>query len=176
LTIRQILDCNLNYISRWKGRFEVERLAGLYSHHPGRGVEKRTPSLEARILEQTRRPVPDGSTHWSSRQLAQHLGIGHMMLARVWQRAGLKPHRIDRYMPSDDPDFELKAADIIWLYVKSPQHAAVLCVDEKITLQALERLNPVLPLSLGRLEHHGLSTTVTAFFRCTQRLTYAMSR
>src|SRR6202161_1643853 len=155
LAIRQVLGCNPNYISRWKGRFEVERLAGLYSHHPGRAVEKRTPALEARILEWTRRPAPDGSTHWSSRKLARHLGISHMMVARVWQRAGLKPHRIERYMASADPDFETKAADIIGLYVKPPQHAAVFCVDEKTAIQALDRLDPVLPLSPGRLERHG---------------------
>ena len=118
-------------------------------------MEKRTPALEARILEWTRRPAPDGSTHWSSRKLAQHLGISHMMVARVWQRAGLKPHRIERYMASDDPDFETKAADIIGLYVKPPQHAAVFCVDEKTAIQALDRLDPVLPLSPGRLERHG---------------------
>jgi transposase len=155
LAIRQVLSCNPNYVSRWKGRFEAERLAGLYSHHAGRAVEKRTPALEARILEWTRRSVPDGSTHWSSRKLAEQLGISHMMVARVWRRAGLKPHRIERYMASDDPDFELKAADIIGLYVKPPQHAAVFCVDEKTAIQALDRLDPVLPLSPGRLERHG---------------------
>jgi transposase len=78
-----------------------------------------------------------------------------MMVARVWRRAGLKPHRIERYMASDDPDFEFKAADIIGLYVKPPQHAAVFCVDEKTAIQALDRLDPVLPLSPGRLERHG---------------------
>jgi transposase len=155
LTIRQLLGCNPNYISRWKGRFEAERLAGLYSRHSGRAVEKRTPALEAKILEWTRRPAADGSTHWSSRKLARHLGVSHMMVARVWQRAGLKPHRFERYMASDDPAFELKAADIIGLYVKPPQHAAVFCVDEKTAIQALDRLDPVLPLSPGRLERHG---------------------
>src|ERR1700687_2738183 len=155
LTIRQQLGCNPNYISRWKGRFEAERLAGLYSRHSGRAVEKRTPALEAKILEWTRRPAADGSSHWSSRKLARHLGVSHMMVARVWQRAGLKPHRIERYMASDDPDFELKAADIIGLYVKPPQHAAVFCVDEKSAIQALDRLDPVLPLSPGRAERHG---------------------
>src|SRR5713226_57624 len=155
LTIRQQLGCNPNYISSWKGRFEAERLAGLYSRHSGRALEKRTPALEAKILEWTRRPAADGSTHWSSRKLARHLGVSHMMVARVWQRAGLKPHRIELYMASDDPDFELKAADIIGLYVKPPQHAAVFCVDEKTAIQALDRLDPVLPLSPGRLERHG---------------------
>jgi transposase len=73
----------------------------------------------------------------------------------VWARAGLKPHRIERYMASDDPDFEAKAADVIALYVNPPQHAAVFCVDEKTAIQALDRLDPVLPLSPGRLERHG---------------------
>jgi len=155
LAIRQVLGCNANYISRWKGRFEAERLAGLYSHYRGRAVEKRTPALDARILQWTRRPAVDGSTHWSSRKLARQLGTSHMMVARVWQRAGLRPHRLERYMASDDPDFEVKAADIIGLYVKPPQHAAVFCVDQKTAIQALDRLDPVLPLSPGRLERHG---------------------
>src|ERR1700687_1452484 len=155
LTIRQRFGGNPNYISLWKGRFEAERLAGLYSRHSGRAVEKRTPALEAKILEWTRRPAAGGATHWSSRKLARHLGVSHMMVARVWRRAGLKPHRIERYMPSDAPDFELKASDIIGLYVKPPQHAAVFCVDEKTAIQALDRLDPVLPLSPGRLERHG---------------------
>jgi transposase len=153
--IRRALACNASYISRWKERFLAERLAGLYARHPGRAVNKRTPRLEARILEWTRRGPNDGSTHWSSRKLATELGINHMMVARVWARAGLKPHRIERYMASDDPDFETKAADIIALYVNPPQHAAVFCVDEKSAIQALDRLDPVLPLSPGRLERHG---------------------
>jgi len=153
--IRQALGCNANYISRWKARFQAERLGGMYTRHAGRAVAKRTPALEARILAVTRRPPPDGSTHWSCRKLARYLGVSHMMVMRVWQRAGLKPHRFERYMASDDPDFETKAADIIGLYVKPPQHAAVFCVDEKSAIQALDRLDPVLPLSPGRLERHG---------------------
>jgi len=71
------------------------------------------------------------------------------------EEAGLKPHRIERYLASDDPDFESKAADIIGLYLNPPQHAAVFCVDEKTAIQALDRLDPVLPLSPGRAERHG---------------------
>jgi hypothetical protein len=66
-----------------KADFEAERPLGLCSHHVGRVVEKRTPALEARILEWTRRVAPDGATHWSSRKLAQHLDISRMMLAQV---------------------------------------------------------------------------------------------
>jgi transposase len=170
LAIRQVLGCNPNYISRWKGRFEAERLAGLYSHHPGRAVEKRTPALEARILEWTRRPAPDGSTHWSSRKLAQHLGISHMMVARVWRRAGVKPHRIERYMASDDPDFETKAADIIGLYVKPPQRrcfAWTKRLPSRLWIGSIRCCH----CRRGGWSATALSTTATAPFRCTPRLT-----
>ena len=153
--IQAALSCGATYISRWKKRFLADRIAGLYSRHPGRAIQKRTPRLEARILDCTRRQPSDGSTHWSTRKLAKHLGIPHMTVARVWQRAGLQPHRIERYMASNDPHFETKAADIIGLYIHPPQHAAVFSVDEKTAIQALDRLDPVLPMSPGRAERHG---------------------
>jgi transposase len=153
--IRKALTCNGNYISRWKQRFVADRLAGLYARHLGRAVAKKTPKMEARILAWTRKTAPGGSTHWTTRKLAKQLGINHMMVARVWRRAGLQPHRLERYLASKDPDFEAKAADIIGLYVNPPQHAAVFCVDEKAAIQALDRLDPVLPLSPGRAERHG---------------------
>ncbi|WP_447976542.1 IS630 family transposase [Candidatus Nitrospira bockiana] len=153
--IRGQLQCDDTYIARWSRRFTAERLAGLSSRHRGQPATVLTPDLEAKILEWTRRGPSDGTTHWSTRRLAKRLGISHMMVARVWARHGLKPHRLERYMVSDDPDFERKAADIIGLYLNPPQHAAVFCVDEKTAIQALDRLDPVLPLSPGRAERHG---------------------
>jgi transposase len=153
--IQEQLGCSSAYIQRWKQRFQEQRLAGLFTRHRGRRVAKRTPALEAKILDWTRRPPNDGTTHWSSRRLAKALGVNHMMVMRVWQRAGLRPHRLERYMASDDPEFERKAADVIGLYVNPPQHAAVFCVDEKSGVQALDRLDRVLPLSPGRAERHG---------------------
>jgi len=153
--VQASLPCNAHYIARWKARFLAERLAGLYSRHAGRKPIRRTTEMEARILDWTRRPPTDGSTHWSTRKLARHLGVDHMMVARVWARAGLQPHRMERYMSSNDPEFEAKAADILGLYLKPPQHAAVFCVDEKTAIQALDRLDPVLPFSPGRIERHG---------------------
>ena len=123
--IQQALGCSSAYIARWQARFAHQRLAGLFARHQGRPVSKRTPRLEARILAWTRRAPADGSTHWSSRKLARALGINHMIVARVWRRAGLKPHRLERHLASDDPDFERKSADVIALYVNPPQHAAV---------------------------------------------------
>ena len=153
--IQEAVGCFPSYISRWRERFVREGMAGLGSRYRGQPPRILTPQLEARILERTRRPPPDGSTHWSTRKLAKVVGVSHMMVARVWARAGLKPHRFRRYMASTDPDFETKAADIIGLYLNPPRHAAVFAFDEKTAIQALDRLQPVLPLSPGRAERHG---------------------
>jgi transposase len=118
-------------------------------------VAKDAAAVEARILEWTRRGPDDGTTQWSCRRLAQKLKTTHMAVARVWSRYGLQPHRLRHHMVSNDPDFETKAADIIGLYLQPPAHAAVFCVDEKSAIQALDRLDPVLPLSPGRAESHG---------------------
>ncbi len=154
--IRDKLDCNDAFIARWAKRFRQERLAGLFSRHAGQQASTLTPVLEARILDWTLKRKPaDGSTHWSTRKLAAALSLSHMMVARVWSKHGLKPQRLDGYMASNDPDFETKAAQIIGLYLNPPQHAAVFCVDEKSHIQALDRKDPVLPLSPGRAERHG---------------------
>jgi transposase len=142
-------------VAKWKARFEAHRLAGLWGRHQGSKPRIRTPQMEARILSWTRKPPPHGATHWSTRSLGTQLGVPHTLVARVWRRAGLQPHRLERYVRSTDPAFEDKAADIIGLYLNPPQHAAVFCVDEKTAIQALDRLDPVLPLSPGRAERHG---------------------
>lgn len=156
--IRAKLDCSDSYIDRWSKRFAAERLAGLFARHAGRERYKVTERIEARVLAWTTKRQPaDGSTHWSSRKLAAELGGGlsHMTVARIWAKHGLKPHRLEGYLSSNDPDFEAKAADVIGLYLNPPQHAAVFCVDEKTAIQALDRKDPVLPLSPGRAERHG---------------------
>ena len=154
-TIKAKLDTTAPTISRWKKRFLEAGLDGLETERPGQPPHKLTPRLRARVLSQTRRKPRDGSTHWSCRKLARQLGISKTMVDKVWQEAGLKPHRLERYMASNDPDFERKAADIIGLYLHPPQHAAVFCVDEKTAIQALDRRDGVLPLSPGRAERHG---------------------
>ena len=153
--VAELVGCSPTTVGLWKKRFSQEGLAGLYSRHRGRQAKALSPAVKARILEWTRRQPTDGSTHWSTRRLAKALGVHHMMVARVWKEAGVKPHRMERYMASNDPHFEEKAADIIGLYLNPPQHAAVFCLDEKTAIQALDRLDPVLPLSPGRLERHG---------------------
>src|SRR6476646_541219 len=150
------LPCSRGFIDSWSKRFAAERVAGLYSRHRGQSASVLTPRLEARILEWTLKRKPsDGSTHWSTRKLGTALGVSHMMVSRVWAKHALKPHRIDGYLASTDPEFEAKAADVIGLYLNPPAHAAVFCVDEKTAIQALDRKDPVLPLSPGRAERHG---------------------
>jgi transposase len=142
-------------IARWKARFEKNGMAGLEAQHRGSKPRSVTPAVQAKVLRKTMQPPGDGSTHWSCRKLATTLGLGKSTVHRIWSQARVKPHRLERYMASDDPQFEQKAADIIALYMDPPQHAAVFCIDEKTAIQALDRLDPVLPLSPGRAEKHG---------------------
>jgi transposase len=151
-TIKRRLQTSAHTIIRWKQRFLESELD---TYHPGQKATILTPDLRSRILSATRRKPSDGSTHWSCRKLAAALRVSQDAVHRVWKEAGLKPHRLERYLASDDPEFESKAADIIGLYLRPPQHAAVFCVDEKTAIQALDRLDPVLPLSPGRAERHG---------------------
>ena len=129
--IATAVGCYPAYIARWKERFETERLAGLQAKYRGQAPTVRTPALEARVLAKTRQKPSDGSTHWTTRKLAKVLGISHMLVARVWRRAGYEAIRFERYMLSDDPKFEEKAADVIGLYLNPPQHAVVFAADKR---------------------------------------------
>src|ERR1700682_5784106 len=154
--IKQRLGTTAPTISRWKQRFLTSGIDGLDTNHPGQTASVLTPKLRARILSATRKKPKDGSTHWSCRKLAAALDVSKDAVHRVWKEAGLKPHRLERYMSSDDPDFETKAADIIGLYLNPPRHAAVFCVDEKTAIQALDRTQPALPLRPGQPERHSV--------------------
>ena len=156
-TIMNRLGCDSRFISRWSGRFQEERLAGMYARHPGRTPQQSPAKLEARVLNHTLKRTPsDGSTHWSSRKLAAELkDVSFTTIQRIWRTHGIRPQRLDTHMVSNDPDFETKAADVIGLYLNPPAHAAVFCVDEKTAIQALDRKDRMLPLSPGRAESHG---------------------
>src|SRR5215211_2415150 len=145
------------FVARWKGRFAAGGVLALGDDaRAGRQDHRLPPATEARILRITREERPPAPlTHWTSRRLAARVGVSNWTVLRVWRRAGLKPHRLERYVATADPEFEAKAADIIALYLDPPEHAIVLCVDEKTAIQALDRLDPVLPLSPGRAERHG---------------------
>jgi transposase len=142
------------------------------------GIRKRkrrapvlTPELEQKILDATLQTRPgDGSTHWSVRMLAKHLGISRTIVHRIWQRHDVQPHRVERFKLSKDPRFEEKVRDIVGLYLDPPDRALVLCVDEKSQIQALDRTAPILPLRPGLPERqthdykrHGTTTLFAAF-------------
>jgi transposase len=110
--IKERLQTTAPTISRWKERFLAAGIDGLDTHHPGQRPTVLNAALRARILAATRKKPHDGSTHWSCRKLAQMLGVSKDAVHRAWREAGLKPHRLERYMASNDPDFETKADDI----------------------------------------------------------------
>jgi transposase len=154
--IKRELRCDSRFIATWGNRFVEQRLAGLFGRHPGRAPLRDPAKLEARVLQHTLKRKPrDGSTHWSSRKLAAELKLPFMTVQRIWRKHNVQPHRVQRHMISNDPDFEAKAADVIGLYLNPPAHAAVFCVDEKTAIQALDRKDRMLPLSPGRAESHG---------------------
>jgi transposase len=94
--VSERIDCSRGFVARWSKRFIEQRIAGLYSRHLGQVATVLTPELEARILEATRR-VPTGAiTRWSTRKLGARLDVSHMMVARVWRKYGLQPHRMER--------------------------------------------------------------------------------
>jgi len=155
--IKRKLGCDSRFLTRWSTRFLEERLAGMYARNPGRAPKQPVAKLEARVLSYTLKRKPTGTaTHWSSYTLAAALGdVSASTVQRIWRRHGLKPHRLQTHMVSNDPDFEAKAADVIGLYLNPPAHAAVFCVDEKTAIQALDRKDQMLPLSPGRAQSHG---------------------
>jgi transposase len=158
LTYRQIeqtLGASAPTVSKWKIRFEEHGVEGLQGRHQGSKPRRATPAVQGRVIRRAQQKPSDGSTHWSCRKLAEELGVSKSTVQRILAQVKLRPHRLESYMASNDPEFESKAADIIGLYLNPPQHAAVFCVDEKTAIQALDRLDPVLPLSPGRAERHG---------------------
>jgi transposase len=155
LTIRLEMKMGPGTITRWKSRFQRGGVQGLMdAPRSGRG-HGLSAAKEARILQLPTDGPPAPYTHWSVRRLARRAAVSHMTLQRVLAHARLKPHRLKRYTESTDPEFETNAADIIGLYINSRAYAAVLCVDEKTAIQALDRRDPALPLPPGRAERHG---------------------
>lgn len=155
--IRKALGCDDGFISRWTAAYAAQGLVGFVSHHPERAPLRPVAKLEARVLERTLKFKPrDGSTHWSSRKLAAELGdVSFSGVQRIWRKHGVRPHRLNTHMVSNDEDFEAKAAEVIGLYLDPPEHAVVFCVDEKTAIQALDRKDRQLPLSPGRAQSHG---------------------
>lgn len=135
-------------VGRWRERYALSRLAGIERDLP-RGVP--APKVDtARLVELTTQSTPRQATHWSTRTMADALGVSASSVSRHWRAQGLKPHRVETFKISRDPKFAEKLEDIVGLYLSPPEHALVLCCDEKSQIQALDRTQPGLPLKKGR--------------------------
>ena len=134
--------------ARWRERYAEAGLAGIEQDLPRGG---RKPKIDAaEIVRLTTQTSPPAATHWSTRTLAAHMGVSDTTVQRVWRAHGLKPHRVRTFKVSRDPKFVEKLEDIVGLYLSPPEHALVLCCDEKSQVQALDRTQPGLPLKKGR--------------------------
>src|ERR671933_1426873 len=154
----------------WRAEF-AER--GLVDFGEVRGARGRKPSIPAekiaQVVDLTLHSKPDGHTHWSCRTMAKATGVSPATVQRIWAGRGLQPHRVDTFKLSNDRRFEEKLVDVVGLYVNPPDKAAVLCVDEKSQIQALDRTQPSLPLKPGRAgtmthdyKRHGTTTLFAA--------------
>src|SRR5437870_827340 len=175
-TIEATVPCFRDYINRWRRRFLADRIDGLQPRYKGQPPTVLTPAMEARVLEKTRQAPPDGSTHWSTRKLGRVLKIHHNLVAKAWQRAGLQPHRFERYMQSDDPDFEPKAADVIGLYVNPPDHARCSRSMRRRPSKRSTDWIPCCRCRRGAPSATASSTTATARCRCLPRSTRSLAK
>lgn len=141
-------------VSKWRGRFARDRLAGL-SDAPRSGQPRKHDDDQVQaVLEATLNRKPKKATHWSVRSLSEDLGILRDFVHRVWRAFGLKPHLSHSFKLSTDPHFIEKVRDIVGLYLDPPDKALVLCVDEKSQIQALDRTQRSLPMNFGSPETH----------------------
>ena len=137
--------------ARWRNRFLDGGLAALDRDAPRPGrTPTITPSKIQEVIRKTTQEKPSNATHWSTRSMAQAAGLSEKSVRRIWHQHGLKPHLARTFKVSNDPQFAEKLEAIIGLYLNPPEHAIVLCADEKSQIQALDRTQPGLPLKKGR--------------------------
>jgi transposase len=155
---------------RWQERYIEEGVDGLLRDktRPSR-VPPLSEDVKLAVLTKTASETPPDATHWSRASMAKAVGISPSSVGRIWRAAGLKPHRVDTFKVSNDPEFEEKVTDIVGLYMNPPTKAMVLCIDEKSQIQALDRTQPGLPLKKGRAatmthdyKRHGTTTLFAA--------------
>ncbi|MEO6884656.1 MAG: IS630 family transposase, partial [Jatrophihabitantaceae bacterium] len=138
-------------VRAWRARFAEDGLAKLGKVRAGRGRKSNIPQSKIEeIVELTRNCKPAGQTHWSCRTMAKQVGVSPATVQRVWAARGLKPHLVKSFKLSNDPRFEEKLIDVVGLYLAPPDNAIVLCLDEKSSVQALDRTQPSLPMIKGR--------------------------
>src|ERR1019366_2342972 len=182
-TVAKKLRCCLGMVGKWRSRFLEARLEGLYDEPRPGAPRKVSDDQVEKVVIQTLESTPRGETHWSTRGLAEATGLSRMTISRIWHAFGLQPHRADTFKLSPDPQLVEKVRDIVGLYMNPPDHALVLCVDEKSQIQALDRTQPLLPMQPGQLERgthdykrNGTTSLFTALELGTNRMTGQLPR
>ncbi len=169
LVVARELRVSRKTVCTWRQRFVGLRLEGLLDEPRPGAPRKITDEKVEAVVTETLERTPKGQTHWSTRDMAKHVGLSHSSIGRIWRAFGLKPHRSENFQLSKDPLLVEKVRDIVGLYMSPPENALVLCVDEKSQIQALNRTQPVLPLTIGQVERrtsdydrHGTTTLFAA--------------
>jgi transposase len=139
-------------VSKWRVRFSASRLEGLLDEPRPGAPRKITDRDVERVIGLTLEATPRGATHWSTRSMAERVGLSNATVSRIWRAFGLQPHRSENFKLSPDPLLVENVRDIVGLYLSPPENALVLCVDEKSQIQALDRTQPLLPMRPGQLE------------------------
>ena len=156
-------------VCKWRERFGARRLEGLFDEPRPGAPRSITDGQVEDVVTRTLESMPDNSTHWSSRLMAEKTGLSQTAIVRIWHAFGLQPHRVENFKFFKDPQFVEKVRDIVGLYMNPPDHAIVLCVEEKSQVQALNRTQPILPLAPGvaarqshDYERHGVTSLFAA--------------
>jgi transposase len=153
---------------KWRARFLASRLAGLNDEpRPGRPRTITDEHVEKVIAATLEQEPPNGDTHWSTRSMARSAGLNQSAVSRIWRAFGLKPHAVQTWKLSTDPQFIDKVRDVVGLYMSPPENALVLCVDEKSQIQALDRTAPCLPMlpaTPARMTHDYVRNGTTSLF------------
>ena len=167
--IAQALSVSRATVGKWRQRFLARGLRGLYDEVRPGGPRTIEDEQVAEVVYKTLNTKAPEQTQWSVRSMADESGLSKDTVHRIWRAFGLQPHRRAHFKLSTDPFFVEKVRDIVGLYLNPPEHAMVLCVDEKSQIQALERSQPMLPLGLGYVEgvthdykRHGTTTLFAA--------------
>jgi transposase len=167
-TVAADLGVSRDMVSKWRSRFLEKRLAGLTDEpRPGRPRLISDEQVEAVITATLEHAPAGGDSHWSTRSMARSQGMSQSAVSRIWRAFGLKPHIVETWKLSTDPQFIDKVRDVVGLYMSPPENALVLCVDEKSQIQALDRTAPILPMlptTPARMTHDYVRNGTTSLF------------
>lgn len=183
MSVAHRLDTTRETVSRWRKRFLESGIEGLHDEPRPGAPRKIGDEKVEEIVTLTLEETPKNATHWSTREMARYVGVSQATVQRIWRAFGLQPHRSESFHLSNDPLFVEKVRDVVGLYLNPPEHAVVLCVDEKTQIQALDRKQPILPMLPAQPERrthdyrrHGTTTLFAALDIATGKVIGSLHR